>query len=104
MSHEQIENALVQLLEGFESLQEEVELAVLGKVEEVTETSTPPTEEQLDQKDEQFFASVQSAVGKLAESGRCQPGDLLAMISAIAEALEDYAPELFEEEEIETKE
>ena len=99
MSHERIESALELLLIGFEELQGEVEEAVLGRVVEDGETDPPPSEEQLQEMDEQYFGKVQSSVQKLSESGRCAPADLLAMISVIAEALEELSPELFEEDE-----
>lgn len=107
MSHERIENALELLLQGFEQLQGEIEESVLGRVIEEGDTGPAPSEEQLDQMDEKFFTNVQSSVTKLAESGRCEASDLLAMISVIAEAIEELAPELFEdeeEEELESKE
>ncbi len=104
MSHERIENALELLLQGFEELQGEIEQSVLGRVVEEADPGPPPSEEELDQMDEKFFTKVQSSVTKLSESGRCEAGDLLAMISVIAEALEELAPELFEEEEEEEEE
>ncbi|MGA1201370.1 MAG: hypothetical protein ACYTGJ_06190 [Planctomycetota bacterium] len=99
MSHEMIENALESLLEGFEELQGEIEQEVLGHVIEEPDAADPPSEEQLDRMDEMFFTKVQSSVAKLAESGRCEAGDMLAMISVLAEALEELAPELFDESE-----
>ena len=105
MSHERIESALELLLMGFEELQGEVEESVLGRTIEDENDGPQPTEEQLQQMDDEYFGKVQSSVQKLAESGRCEHGDLLAMISVIAEALEELSPELFEEdEEVESKE
>ncbi len=99
MSHEQIENALELLLEGFEELQGQIEETVLGRVVEEEDKGPPPSEEQLDAMDESFFSSVQSSVTQVIDRGRCDAGDLLAMISVLAEALEELAPELFEDDE-----
>jgi hypothetical protein len=99
MSHERIESALELLLEGFEDLQEEIEEDILGRVVEEKDTGPPPSEQQLDQMDDRFFARIQSSVAQVIERGRCEAGDLLAMVSVLAEALEELAPELFEDDE-----
>jgi hypothetical protein len=102
MSHERIENAIEVLLEGFEELQEEIEEKVLGRIVEEGDPGPPPSEEQLDKMDDEFFTQVQTAVGQVIEKQRCEAGDLLAMISVLAEALEELAPDLFEDEEVES--
>jgi len=98
MSHERIESALELLLDGFADLQEEIEEDVLGHAIDESKPGPPPSEEQLDQMDDRFFAKVQSSVAEVIDRGRCEAGDLLAMVSVLAEALEEIAPELFEDD------
>lgn len=98
MSHEKIESALTMLIDGIGDLQEHVEQEILGRVLEDDDKGPPPSEEQLDKMDEKFFAAIESSIGGLLEKGACEPADLLATLSVIAEALEERAPELFEEE------
>jgi hypothetical protein len=98
MSHERIESAIELLLDGFADLQEEIEEDVLGHAIDESKPGPAPSEEQLDQMDDRFFARVQSSVSEVIERGRCEAGDLLAMVSVLAEALEEIAPELFEDD------
>jgi len=98
MEEATIENALEMLLKGFEELQEEIEQSVLGRVVEEGDGGPLPDDEQLERMDEQFFSRVKAAVGDLVESERCQGEDILAVISVVAEALEELSPELFEDE------
>lgn len=94
---EKIIDALTQLVEGFAELQEKLEEDFdpdRDESEEKEETENPSGS-----LEDALVTEIRAAVESVIENEDCAPEDLASIISALTDALEEIAPEVFTEEE-----
>jgi hypothetical protein len=99
---EKIIDALTQLVEGFAELQEKLEEDFdpdRDESEEKEETENPAGS-----LEDALVTEIRAAVESVIENEDCAPEDLASIISALTDALEEIAPEVFTEEEKEEEE
>jgi len=93
-----MQSALNLLVQSFEELQDQLEKTHIGeKIADDQEIS----EEVAEKIDDEFFTVVMSCIENTIEQKNIEAMDLAAVISILAESLEETNPEIFEESELE---
>lgn len=102
---EKIIDALTQLVEGFAELQEHLEGEFDPEREEDTsESESEEGETKNSSLEDALVTEVRAAVESVIENEDCAPEDLASVISALTDALEEIAPEVFSQTEEEEEE
>lgn len=91
-----MQSALNLLVQSFEQLQDQLEKTHIG--EDIPEDHVI-SEEAAEKIDNDFFTSVTSCIENSIEQNNIEPLDLAAVISILADALEETAPEIFQDSE-----
>ena len=98
-SNDQIQNALVMLVEGFEEFQTALELKHLGKeVSEETNIEDLPADK-LEQMDEEFHQAMLLTLENLCAENKLDLRDIGAVATILLDTVEEVAPDLFTDEE-----
>lgn len=98
---EKIIDALTQLVEGFAELQERLEEDFDP---ERAEDESEEDESKNSSLEDALITEVRAAVESVIENEDCAPEDLASVISALTDALEEIAPEVFSQSEEEEEE
>ena len=96
---DQIQNALVMLIEGFEEFQKALEVKHIGmEVDEDTDIEKLDAEK-LEQTDHEFHQAMLMTFEKLQEENNIDMHDVGAVASILLDTVEEVAPELFHDDE-----
>jgi hypothetical protein len=96
---DQIQNALVMLIEGFEEFQKALEVKHIGmEVDEDTDIEKLDAEK-LEQMDHEFHQAMLMTFEKLQEENNIDMHDVGAVASILLDTVEEVAPELFHDDE-----
>lgn len=102
---EKIIDALTQLVEGFAELQEKLEEDYdPERTEDETEESEAKPEVEGSSLEDALVTEIRAAVEAVIENEDCAPEDLASIVSALTDALEEIAPEVFTQESEEDEE
>jgi hypothetical protein len=102
---EKIIDALTQLVEGFAELQEKLEEDYdPERTEDETEESEAKPEVEGSSLEDALVTEIRAAVEAVIENADCAPEDLASIVSALTDALEEIAPEVFTQESEEDEE
>ena len=89
---EKIIDAITQLVEGFAELHEQLE-------EDLPGGDTPPSEEAdediSEELQEALVTEMRASIESVIENEDCAPEDIATVLSALTDALEEVAPEVF---------
>ena len=94
---EKIIDALTQLVEGFAELQEKLEEDYDPEREGDDDKETEG-EESSSSLEDALVTEIRAAVESVIENEDCAPEDLASIVSALTDALEEIAPEVFTQE------
>ena len=92
-----MQNALNLLVQSFEELQDHLEKKHIG--ENISEDQVV-SEEVAEKIDNDFFTGVMSCIEGAIDQNNVDPLDLAAVISILADALEETAPDIFQEADV----
>jgi hypothetical protein len=96
---DQIQNALVMLIEGFEEFQKALEVKHIGmEVDEDTDIEKLDAEK-LEQMDHEFNQAMLMTFEKLQEENNIDMHDVGAVASILLDTVEEVAPELFHDDD-----
>jgi len=96
---EKIIDALTQLVEGFAELQEKLEEDYDPEREDDdTDESEAKSEVIGSSLEDALVTEIRAAVESVIENEDCAPEDLASIVSALTDALEEIAPEVFTQE------
>jgi len=96
---DQIQNALVMLIEGFEEFQKALEVKHIGmEVDEDTDIEKLDAEK-LEQMDHEFHQAMLMTLEKLHEENNIDMHDVGAVASILLDTVEEVAPELFHDDD-----
>jgi len=96
---DQIQNALVMLIEGFEEFQKALEVKHIGmEVDEDTDIEKLDAEK-LEQMDIEFHQAMLMTLEKLHDENNIDIRDVGAVASILLDTVEEVAPELFHDDD-----
>ena len=99
-NNDQIQNALVMLIEGFEEFQTALEIKHLGtEVDEDTAIEELPADK-LEQMDEEFHQAMLLTFENLGAENKVDFRDIGAVATILLDTVEEVAPDLFQDEDL----
>ena len=96
---DQIQNALVMLIEGFEEFQKALEVKHIGLEVDENTVIEDLDAEKLEQMDHEFHQAMLITLEKLHDENNIDIRDIGAVASILLDTVEEVAPELFHDDE-----
>ena len=96
---DQIQNALVMLIEGFEEFQKALEVKHIGLEVDENTVIEDLDAEKLEQMDHEFHQAMLITLEKLHDENNIDIRDIGAVASILLDTVEEVAPELFRDDE-----
>ena len=96
---DQIQNALVMLIEGFEEFQKALEVKHIGLEVDENTVIEDLDAEKLEQMDHEFHQAMLITLEKLHDENKIDIRDVGAVASILLDTVEEVAPELFHDDE-----